>query len=266
MSMLHRVRILPLLVLVAGICLIIRTGEFAAGMKQAGAAFAQQEVAAEPPPLPAKPGEEVKLAEAKFVSSEKTAPGEPVDGPIKQPAEKPSEAAAAAEAEAAKEGPAPPAAEGGEKVEWQDSTEADFDYSQVKADIYKDLVARRDALDKREGELATREAILEAAERELDQKIREMTAVRNEIESMMKQQSEEEQTRVSTLVKIYEGMKAKDAARIFNTLDMDVLIAVMSRMSERKSAPILAEMAPERARSVTILLAQQKQLPEIPPQ
>ena len=67
-------------------------------------------------------------------------------------------------------------------------------------------------------------------------------------------------------MKIYEGMKAKDAANIFNTLDIDVLLAVMSRMSERKSAPVLAEMDPERARTVTILLAQQKQIPSIPPQ
>ena len=61
-------------------------------------------------------------------------------------------------------------------------------------------------------------------------------------------------------------MKAKDAANIFNTLDMDILISVMGRMSERKLAPILAEMNPDRARSVTIFLAEQKSLPTLPNQ
>lgn len=256
MSMLQRIRLLPMLVLVAGLCLVVRAGEFASGMKQAGTAFAQQEVDTEVPPLPGAASEEKPVAGP---AAENTA--EIPAGDTKEPGEAPSEAAAAAEGALP-----PPPAEGGEKVEWKDSTEAEFDYSQVKADLYKDLVARREELEKQERSLSTREAILEAAERELDQKIREMTAVRNEIESLMKQQSDEEQERVNTLVRIYEGMKAKDAARIFNTLDMDVLIAVMGRMSERKSGPILAEMAPERARSVTILLAQQKQLPAIPPQ
>ena len=267
MNVLQRIRILPLLVIVASLCLVVRAGEFAAGVRS-GVAFAQQEVDADVPPLPgeekADAATEEDHKEDDGKDGEEHAAADEKDDPeaakdAKEPEELPSEAAA-------KELPDPAAEEGGEKVEWKDSSEAEFDYSKVKVDLYKDLVERRAALEKRESDLATREAVLEAAERELDQKIREMTAVRNEIESMMEQQSAEETQRVSTLVKIYEGMKAKDAARIFNTLDMDVLISVMSQMSERKSAPILAEMAPERARSVTILLAQQKQLPEIPPQ
>ena len=59
-------------------------------------------------------------------------------------------------------------------------------------------------------------------------------------------------------------MKAKDAARIFDTLDLDVLVSVVSQMSERRLSPILAGMNPERARTVTIVLAEQKQLPKLP--
>ena len=136
----------------------------------------------------------------------------------------------------------------------------------MQQELYQDLSRRREELDGRERALVTREAFLEAAERELNQKLRELTALKNEIESLMQEQSEEQQERINSLVRIYEGMKAKDAARIFNTLDMDVLISVMARMSERKSAPILAEMSADRARTVTILLAQQNQIPTLPPQ
>jgi flagellar motility protein MotE (MotC chaperone) len=57
-------------------------------------------------------------------------------------------------------------------------------------------------------------------------------------------------------------MKPADAARIFDTLDMDVLIEVMGQMKEAKSAPVLAAMSSERAKAVTVLLAQQKKLPD----
>lgn len=249
MSVLQRLRILPMLVLVAGFALIVRVGEFAAGIEQAGVAFAQQEVSVEPPPMPS---EDSDTADE---NQEKMNEDVPVEGEEPEVVESTDESM-----------PSMPAEDEGEEIEWKDATESAFDYSEVRTGLYEDLAARREELEKRERALSTREALLEAAERELDQKIREMNAVRNEIEGLLQEQSDEEMARVNSLVRIYESMKAKDAARIFNTLDMDVLIDVLSRMSERKSAPILAEMNPERARSVTILLAQQKQIPSIPPQ
>ena len=44
------------------------------------------------------------------------------------------------------------------------------------------------------------------------------------------------------IVAMYETMKPKDAANIFNELDMEVLLRVAKTMSPRKMAPILAEM------------------------
>ena len=83
-------------------------------------------------------------------------------------------------------------------------------------------------------------------------------------ENLLENQSEEEKARIVSLVKIYEGMKPKDAARIFDTLDLDILVSVVSQMSERKLSPVLAAMNPERARTVTIMLAEQKRLPSLP--
>lgn len=263
MTMIQRLRILPLLVLVASLALLFRVGEFATGIKQAGTAFAQQEVEANPPPLPPSPGAEKQEEQTPSAESAEAKP-ETETKPEEEQAE--GEAVPAEDHATGEEMPPPPAEGEGEKVDWKDASESEFDYSEVRQGLYEDLATRRREIETREKELATREALLEAAERELDQKIREMTAVRNEIEGLLKAQSEEESARVSSLVKIYEGMKAKDAANIFNTLDMDVLISVISRMSERKSGPILAEMDPARARAVTILLAQQKQIPAIPPQ
>ena len=107
------------------------------------------------------------------------------------------------------------------------------------------------ALDARERALNNKTALLKATEKQLNEKIAEMTAIKDQLEKLLGQQSAAEEAKIVSLVKIYEGMKAKEAAGIFNTLDIDVLISIMGRMSERKSAPILAEMTPERARSPT---------------
>ena len=57
------------------------------------------------------------------------------------------------------------------------------------------------------------------------------------------------------LVKVYEVMKPRDAAAIFNNLQMTVLIPVLDRMKDRNAAPILAAMDPQKARDVTAALA-----------
>lgn len=150
-----------------------------------------------------------------------------------------------------------------EATEWRDFMDEDLEFSESRLKLLEDLSARRKIIDKQSKELKIREALLQAAERELDQKYEELELLKTEIEQLLGKQSEEEEKRILSLVKIYEGMKAKDAARIFNTLDTDVLLSVLGRMSERKSAPIIASMDPNRARSVTILLAEQKSLPNL---
>ncbi|MGB0719634.1 MAG: MotE family protein, partial [Bdellovibrionales bacterium] len=150
------------------------------------------------------------------------------------------------------------------RSKWRDASDDEQEYNNVKLELFDDLSARRKTLDQREKTLVTREALLKAAKQELDRKYQELEKLRAEIMDLLEQQSDAEKQRTAKLVKLYEGMKPKDAARIFDTLDLDVLTVVMGQMSERKLSPILAAMNPERARTVTIMLAEQKQLPELP--
>ena len=146
---------------------------------------------------------------------------------------------------------------------WRDASDADTNATGIKFELFKDLSKRRDALDKRERDADARDALLKAAEQELTRKYQELSKLKNEIEDLLNRQSDEENKRINSLVKIYEGMKPKDAARIFDTLDIDVLLSVISKMSERKVSPVLAAMNPERVRTVTIMLAEQKTLPTL---
>ena len=148
--------------------------------------------------------------------------------------------------------PAPPAAA---------TSSSSGDYSASEIDVLQSLAQRREELDQRERNLNESAAMLKAAETEIDRKVTELNNLKSEIESLLGQQQKMEEARIVSLVKIYESMKPKEAATIFNTLDMDVLLAVVGRMNERRLSPILASMDPEKARIVTIKLAEQRQLP-----
>ncbi len=135
------------------------------------------------------------------------------------------------------------------------------EYSDSELDILQSLAKRREDLDQRERNINESAALLKAAEKEVDRKLGELNKLKSEIETLLGQQSEMEDARITSLVKIYEAMKPKEAATIFNTLDPDVLLSVVSRMNERRLSPILASMDPEKARMVTIRLAEMRQLP-----
>ena len=148
--------------------------------------------------------------------------------------------------------------------DWADPTTIDMEFSETQTIVLQELKERRAALDARESRINQRDALLQVTERRIEEKISELEQIRTEIQELLGQQSEEEEARMLSLVKIYEGMKPKEAAAIFNNLDMDILLQVVGRMSERRSAPILASMDIQKAQQLTTLLAEQKKLPELP--
>jgi len=138
----------------------------------------------------------------------------------------------------------------------------DADVSPAEMEVLKQLSDRRAQIDKRAKDLDTREALIRVAEQRVDQKIKEMETLRLQLQSMINQVSEAQAAQVENLVKIYETMKPEEAARIFETLDMPVLLSVIQRMKPAHTAPILAKMAPEKAKEITVALTKQDQLPQ----
>lgn len=134
-------------------------------------------------------------------------------------------------------------------------------FSSSEIELLQSLAKRRDALDGREKDIAMREALLKAAEQEIDSKLKELAKLKTEMEELIGKQGKEEEARVQSLVKIYENMKPADAARIFDQLDMRILLDVVGRMKERKVSPVLANMSPEKAKDITTQLAEERKLP-----
>lgn len=140
-------------------------------------------------------------------------------------------------------------------------------YSMRERDVLESLADRRKKLDQLEKEMQLRNKVLEATEQRIDEKLTELNSMSKELKDKVVTYEEEDQAKIASLVKVYEAMKPKDAARIFDELDMNTLLMVVDRMSERKVAPILAAMSPQKAMEVTQQLAdQQRKEPIIIPQ
>ena len=137
------------------------------------------------------------------------------------------------------------------------------DASPAEMEVLKQLSNRRQELDKRAQTLDAREDLLKIAEQRVDQKIKDMEVLRKQLQSMVNQVGEAQNAQLDNLVKIYETMKPGDAAKIFEALDMPVLLSVIQRMKPARTAPIMAQMAPEKAKEVTVALTKQDKLPQV---
>lgn len=134
-------------------------------------------------------------------------------------------------------------------------------FTQSEINLLQRLAERREELDARERELDTRETLLLAAERRIETRVGELRDLETVIAGLLEEHSEQEMEQINQLVRIYASMKPKDAARIFNDLDMPILLTVIENMKERSSAAILAQMTPGRAKQVTTELARRRALP-----
>jgi len=141
-----------------------------------------------------------------------------------------------------------------------DEESAKRDFSQVEIDLLQSLAKRRQELDDWAKQVQLKENMLVAVEGRIDEKANNLEKMKKEVEVLLAKYNEQEDTKIRSLVKIYESMKPKDAARIFEELDMPVLLMVVDRMSERKVGAVLADMSPTKAKDVTVQLAEQRKL------
>lgn len=117
------------------------------------------------------------------------------------------------------------------------------------------LADRRAELEKYEQDLAMRASLVDAAEQRIEERAATLAALEAQIAGLVDQRTAMESGQFAGIVAMYEAMKPKDAANIFNNLEMDVLLRVAKAMSPRKMAPILAEMQASRAQELTVKLA-----------
>ncbi|MGB6085882.1 MotE family protein [Parvibaculum sp.] len=136
-------------------------------------------------------------------------------------------------------------------------------FSKSEVTVLESLSARREELDRRAKLLDTREQLLNAAEKRVEERIAELKDIEARINARIGVQDEQNENRLAGVVSMYETMKPKDAARIFERLDMGVLLEVAKRMEPRKLSAVLAQMDPVSAQDLTVELALGEKLDDI---
>ncbi len=128
--------------------------------------------------------------------------------------------------------------------------------SESEVRVLESLAERRAQIDAREKDVAMQLSLLQATEKRVQERIDELKRMEQRLKDLLGQRDEEAEAQIASLVKVYENMKAKDAARIFENLERSILLSVAGRMKEAKIAAILAQMRPESAQALTVMLAQ----------
>ena len=121
--------------------------------------------------------------------------------------------------------------------------------------VLERLQTRRQELDTRSREMEMRENLLKAAEKRLEDKVAELKDAEGRVTTAMGTRDKVGAERFKSIVSMYENMKPKDAARIFDRLEMKILVDVSTQIKPQKMSEILAQMTPDNAERLTVELA-----------
>jgi len=109
----------------------------------------------------------------------------------------------------------------------------------------------------RERDYEKRRLELENKERENDKESQIITAkkdslleIKRTLEMLIGQREQAAQDRIKKLAKVYEGMRAEEAAPIISELDDQTIVDVFLQMNERRVARILGVMPVDRATEI----------------
>jgi flagellar motility protein MotE (MotC chaperone) len=127
-------------------------------------------------------------------------------------------------------------------------------------ELAQEISAKSAGADESKRQFELRERLLETSEKRIDAKLAQLKVAQAQSDSFSAGGRGTANAQFASLVKVYEVMKPKDAARIFEKLDMPVQLAVATAMKERNMAALMSEMSPEAARKLTMEMAAQAQL------
>ena len=144
---------------------------------------------------------------------------------------------------AAVEPAAGPVASGGERV------------PDLVAVAAAEIETRRQALDLRERDLTAREQALQKLAEQLRTELAALETARHERDADKIVVAQEDEARAARLARLYENMKPKRAASIFDQTPTDDLLPIARHMRDAKAALVIQQMSPDRASDLSARLA-----------
>lgn len=109
------------------------------------------------------------------------------------------------------------------------------------------LAERKKQLDQRENDLNKLAEQIEKQKVEISEKLTKLEATRVQISKALEEKIKADDGKVETLVQMYTNMKPAQAAKIFESLDEDLVIEILGRMKKKSAADILNLIKAEKA-------------------
>ncbi len=127
-------------------------------------------------------------------------------------------------------------------------------------EVLGSLFNYREKLRKKAAEVLKKSDQLKIIEARIHQQLQDLRRLKNDIRNLIGQHQEQEQKKLTLLVRIYENMKPDQAAQIFNNLPEGRVISILKIMKESKTAAILSSMNPSRASYLTDKILSEKEI------
>lgn len=119
--------------------------------------------------------------------------------------------------------------------------------SEDPTDYMFKLADRKKQLDKREADLNRREEEVTKLKVEIEAKLVEIKNYRSSISTLLQDRVSSDSAKVETLVQVYSTMKPSQAAKVFETMDEDLVIEILSKMKKKSAADILNLVKSDKA-------------------
>lgn len=127
---------------------------------------------------------------------------------------------------------------------------------------YEKLSRFEKALTEKEKKIKDSEGLIEKEKERLHDEAKKLLSIKNSIEMYEKERINEAADRYKRLARVYENMKAREAALILEKLDRNLASEILKSMKERYAARIMMEMNPlsaaELSKKIGILSEERK--------
>lgn len=116
-----------------------------------------------------------------------------------------------------------------------------------ESDFLFKLAERKKELDQREEDLNKKSAEIAKQKLDIESKLVQLEEYRSKISTLLKERIASDSGKVDTLVQVYSNMKPIQAAQVFEKMDEDLVIEILSRMKKKNAADILNLIKTEKA-------------------
>ncbi len=121
--------------------------------------------------------------------------------------------------------------------------------------ILTELLRREDELNRREAAIKDREYALKIADQAIETRLTLLEEAEDSLRETVTFAEKAAENDLTQLTDVYQSMKPKDAAALFETMDAVFAAGFLSRMPPDAAANVMAGLSPETAYTISVVMA-----------